>query len=302
MSATVPTKAKPSYWKSLSRNLGFIGSCVGGISAVSLICSGFNVGWATPLKKVLEQYFVITSNLRSLIEPYVVPVFQALADMFTIRFFFGPHWADILLLMMVYLGSRVKSYAAAGKHIRMVLMLLLSLAIALTSSFFGSFGNLSGWQDAFWSSVVPLAGFFVYDVIYSLVGATVDRKNTQTWGSEFVRHLTFSVPLLLIAASANFLLAYSFVLHLGNTPYQAFILLFLVDYVLVSAYWALRSFQHACKREERWMGETIAERFRRSSATNVSLNIAIVIASALAFVLTNAGLKAAGVGFSALCQ
>ena len=209
---------------------------------------------------------------------------------------------DVLLLMMVYLGSRVKSYASDVKYVRMVVMLVLSTAIGISSSFFVAFANLTNWHDAFWSSIIPLLGFLTYDVIYSSVGASLDRRARVTWLDDFIRHLKFSIPLLIVAACVNFILAYMLVLNFQNSAYQAFILIFLIDYVLISTYWALKSVQHASKRENRIIGESVNERFRRSSATNVSLNVAIVVASALVFVIFNGGLKAAGVGFSQLCQ
>jgi hypothetical protein len=47
----------------LMKHIGFTGSVAGGMSAIILVTSGFEVGWTAPYRKVLEQYFVITNNL-----------------------------------------------------------------------------------------------------------------------------------------------------------------------------------------------------------------------------------------------
>lgn len=275
-----------------------VGSLLGGISAVSLVSSGFQVGWVEPMKKILEQYFVITNNIRHITEPYVVPVFQAIAAAFEVQLSLGPNWADILLLMMVYLGSRLKAYAADGKYVRSVFMLLVSIAVCLICASFGASNDLQSWTDAFRSSAVPLLGFLAYDIVYATLGAALDRRAPVTWWNDFKRHLWFSVPLLAACASLNLLLIIFLVTSLGTSGYQAFILVFLVDYILISAYWLLRSVQSARRSENRDMGESVRERFWRSSATSVALNVAVVVVSAAAFMLSNAGLKAAGAEFS----
>jgi hypothetical protein len=96
----------------------------------------------------------------------------------------------------------------------------------------------------------------------------------------------------------NLGLAVVFTGRLGASGYQAFVLIFFVDYLLIAVYWALRSHEHARRRENRNLGESVADRFWRSSATVVSLNVVIVISSAAGFMLGNAGLRAVGAEFS----
>jgi hypothetical protein len=179
-------------------------------------------------------------------------------------------------------------------------MLIISVALSLTCACFGTAATISGWADAFLFSAAPLAGFLVYDLIYAALGAALDRRSPASWPNDFARHLRFSVPLLFLCAVANFALALGLVVSGAATGYQAFILMFLVDYLLIAAYWALRSLQHARMRENRKLGETVSERYKRSSATAVSVNVALVILSAALFMISNAGLKAAGVEFSHL--
>jgi hypothetical protein len=82
--------------------------------------------------------------------------------------------------------------------------------------------------------------------------------------------------------------------NVGSDAYQAFILLFLMDYALISIYWAIRSFQHALRQENRDWEESVWERFQRSSATKVAIYVGGTILSAVIFMLTNAGLREAG--------
>jgi len=76
--------------------------------------------------------------------------------------------------------------------------------------------------------------------------------------------------------------------------YQTFVLVVAIDYFLISNFWAYKSFQHARNGGDRLIGETISERFWRSSATNVSLNVAIVLYSAIFAILVNAGNQIVG--------
>lgn len=96
----------------LKKNVGYVGSLMGGISLLSLINHGFTIGWVDPLRRILEQYLVLTNTVRYVLEPCVVPAFKFLANVFSIRLVVGPWWPDILVLMLIYLGSRVKAYVA----------------------------------------------------------------------------------------------------------------------------------------------------------------------------------------------
>lgn len=289
---------RQSVRSSFTKNLGIVGSVVASLSIVSLVSSGFNVGWTEPFRKVLEQYFVITNNIKFLIEPHVVPLLQWTANTLGIRLSLGPNWADLLLLMMVYLGSRVKAYASEAKYVRTAFMSLTAFAISIICASFGSTEQLLGWHEAFVATAIPLLGFLIYDFIYACVGATLDRRTRVSWLNDFIRHLRFSVPLLVFCLLVNMALTILLTNRLGATGYQAFVLAFLVNYVLIATYWALRSYQHARSNGNRNLGESIAQRFWRSSATVVSVNVAVVIVSGALFMLGNAGLRAAGTEFS----
>ncbi len=266
---------------------------MGGISLVSLISSGFNIGWVEPLRKIVEQYLIITNTVRYAVEPFIVPAFNAFAEFFFLKITIGPRWPDVFLLMLIYLGSRVKSYFAGGRYVRALAMLMLSIGICIVSSCFSSSVNLSNLQGVLVATSIPLLGFLVYDLVYGCIGATMDRRNQATWFHEFKRHLAFSVPLVIVALLLNLVLAMLFVKVFRNS-YQAFVMLFAIDYVVISGYWAIMSLHHARQRKNRNLGESTSERFWRSSATNVSLNVALVLFSAIAFMLFNAGLQQAG--------
>lgn len=266
---------------------------MGGLSLISLVNSGFKVGWVEPLRKVVEQYLVLTNTVRHAVEPYLVPAFNALAEALTIKLSFGPRWPDILLLMLIYLGSRVKSYVASGKYVRAAVMLAISIAISIASAFFASAVDLGIPMGVLIATSIPLLGFLAYDVLYAFVGATLDRASQVPWVTELRRHLIFSVPLLLLSLLINMVLAIVFA-RLLRTPYQSFVLIFALDYAVISGYWAALSLNHAKQRHNRLLGESISQRFWRSSATNVSLNVALVLISAVSFMLLNAGLQPAG--------
>lgn len=281
------------------KRLNVVTSFMGGLSLVSLFNTGFNIGWVQPFRQIVEQYLVITNNVRYAVEPFIVPAFKALSELFAVNITFGANWPDIFLLMIIYLGSRVKSYISGEKYIRAGVMLMLSVGVCVVSSFFASSVNLNMPIDVFNATAIPLLGFLAYDLVYSTIGASLDRGRA-TWLREFVRHLTFSVPLLLLSLFLNYLLANILMKTLGASPYQAFVIIFAFNYFVISLYWVLQSLHHAEKRENRLIGESVSERFWRSSATNVALNVGLVLASAISFMLGNAGLQSVGVEASQL--
>jgi uncharacterized membrane protein len=266
---------------------------LGGLSLISLIDSGFRLGWVDPLRKVVEQYLVLVNTVRHAVEPFVIPAFAALAKALDLDLTFGPRWPDVFVLMLIYLGSRVKSYFAGGRYPRAVAMLAVAIAISIVSAFFASAVDLDAPSGVLVASSVPLLGFLAYDFAYACVGATLDRKGAATWVGEFRRHLLFSAPLVLATLTLNLLLASLFSGFL-RTTYQSFVLIFAIDYAVISGYWAVLSLGYARQRENRRLDESTAQRFWRSSATNVSLNVALVLLSAIAFMLLNAGLQQAG--------
>ena len=271
----------------------FVNSILGGLSLVNLISSGFMIGWIEPLRKVVEQYLVITNTVRHAVEPFVVPTFKALAEALNLTVTFGPRWPDIFLLMLIYLGSRVRSYIVSGKYVRATAMLANSLAISITSAFFASSVELETQVHVMLATSIPLLGFMVYDLIYACVGASFDRLGSSSWTAEFRRHLLFSTPLVLLAFALNLALAFAFAGAL-RTQYQSFVLIFTIDYALISAYWAFLSLRHARQRQNRMLGESTSERFWRSTATNVSLNVGFVLVSAVSFILLNGGMQPPG--------
>lgn len=290
------------YWSQLSQNIGFVGSALGGISIVSLICSGFNVGWTVPLQKILEYYQTIMANIRAIFEPLFLPVLEQLAKFLNFQFTFGPQWTDIFVLMAIYLGSRVKSYFSVGKYVRAITMLLTAGFIALVSSMLGSTRAINWWSDAFLLSTIPLLGFLVYDLLYAFVGATFDRKARQSWFSEYIRHIGFSLPVLVLCFAFNGLMSYFLISHAGFTGQQTVILTLLTDYCLISLFWAYKSWVFSSNRLNRSPIENTMQRFLRSSATLVSINVAIVILSGLIQLLFNGGLIVFGAATSSMCS
>jgi hypothetical protein len=99
-----------SFGKRLLKNAGIIGTAMMGISIVSLTNDAFRIGWVAPAKKILEQYILIRESISGVVSPFIIDVLSVVRDLFNIRLTLSPNWADLLLLMMVYLAARVKSY------------------------------------------------------------------------------------------------------------------------------------------------------------------------------------------------
>lgn len=277
------------------KGLGLVSSVFGGLSILSLVNYGFSIGWTQPFRWMIEKYLELTSSFKYYTEPYILPLFEYLTQNFFVEINYGANWPDIFLLMIIYLGARVKSYFSSGKIVRSISMLVLSIFISVLSAFFASSVNLSTWIDVAISVSIPLLGFLVYDLAYAVIGSSLDRRR-RPWFEEFIRHIWFSTPLLLITLLINVFLANRFISSFNFGLHQTFVLVFAIDYFLISTFWAYKSFQHAKYGGDRLMAETISERFWRSSATNVSLNVAIVLSSAIFSILVNAGNQIVGSG------
>jgi hypothetical protein len=275
----------------LLRYSGIVGAVISSISAVNLLDAGFRIGWTEPFKLLLDQYVVISSTIRTLLEPSVVRALKLVADSLGIAISLSPHWIDIFLLMMIYLGSRVKAYAQEEKHPRAASMFLVSLIISLACSCFVSSVDLNGWSGVLVVTSSPLVGFLLYDLIYAATGSALDRQTRESWWHGFMRHLEFSVPLLGLCVAANLVLVFVLVDRMLLNAYQAFVLTFFLDYLIISMYWLRRGYSHASRRENRRLGEGVWERFRRSSATAVGAYVALVLLSASIFILGNAALR-----------
>lgn len=207
----------------------------------------------------------------------------------------GVHWIDFLLLMMIYLGARCRSYFADEQYVRAAFMMSVAFLISVFFSCLGSAISIGSEKEAFFSSLFPVFGFLLYDVVYAAVGASLDRQTQDTWIADVLRHLAFSVPLILILPLLNYLAIFLLVSRMQVSSYGSLIIAILFDYLLISTFWAYKSRIHANKRENRRLGESVSERFLRSSATNVSLYVSTVILWAVLLFLGNAGLKTAGV-------
>lgn len=171
-------------------------------------------------------------------------------------------------------------------------MLAVSVAVSTACAFFASSIDIGKFSGIVIATSIPLLGFALYDVIYACVGAALDRHHSS-WFQDFRRHVAFSTPLVVLAFSINVVLAL-IMTNLLRTQYQVFVLIFIVDYVVISGYWSVLSLRHAKRRENRRLGESISQRFWRSSATTVSLNVALVVVSAFTCLVFNAGAQKPG--------
>lgn len=270
-------------------------SGLGGLSLLSLIANGFSLGWAIPIYRVIQQYEIVVETIRELSGPLLEPLFDALAGVLHFNFDLASHWPDIVLMMFIYLRARIGSYFGGKKYIRACVMFLVAISICLITSVFASSIPLAGAYQVAVSASILLAGFFAYDVIYAFVGASLDRGN-RAWLMELWRHLSFSVPLLVGLLIVTLLLAL-ITRGLGFTGYQSFVFIFCAHYCLISIYWAARAFRYAIAQENRRIGESVGERFWRSSATTVSLQVALALVVASVFFLASAGLVAVGLPF-----
>jgi len=281
------------------RSISLFSSILGGISIVSLLSDGFSIGWTSPFLSILKIYLFITDNISRVLVPILEPVFGFIAENIFLGFSYGDRWIDIFFLMFIYLGSRVKAYFAGGKYVRAGVMSLISSLICLICSVLASALPLVNGADVLLPTTIPLIGFLLYDLVYAVVGSTLDRGR-KPWLNEFVRHLWFSVPMLVMCFCLVILFTIVFESSQNLTPYQNFIIIFAGYYVFISGYWAFKAFLHSVNRKNLSMGESVSERFWRSSATYVSLNVLLVVVTGLSMLVGNAGLKALGVASTKL--
>jgi hypothetical protein len=283
-----------SLARKILKNSGFVGSAMIGVSLVSLIDSGFSIGWAHPIDKILDQYHTIMINAEYILRPSLQLILDAVNRIFRVDLNFSDNWSNVFVLMMIYLTSRIKSYVSQAKYIRSVFMSVISIFICVFCSMDYYKLDLKSYISIWIASCVPLFGFLIYDVLYSMTGSAFDRRGGSSFIDDFLRHIKFSTPLLILCSICGLSISFIFMQYLNIDGDKVYVIIFSVNYFLISAYWFYMSFRHAVKRENRNLGESIGHRMARSSATNVALNVGIVLFSAIVFILGNAGLKVAG--------
>jgi hypothetical protein len=87
--------------------------------------------------------------------------------------------------------------------------------------------------QVFISASLPFIGFLAYDVVYACVGASLDRGAGVSWRKEFLRHMRFSSPLILICLSIGLFLSFIFI-QVGEVDVEkAYLFTLLVNYCIV---------------------------------------------------------------------
>jgi hypothetical protein len=279
---------------------GAISIVLGVVSVVMLTNDAYNIGWVSPLKRMLDYYVWAKSVSIDLLEPLITYGIRWILRWTDFDWRLQAHWSDVFVLLSLYFGARAKAYWSAGLVARAIFRFGLGILIALSFSVAsGLFPPVSA-RSNFVMASTPVLGILMFELIDSGVSATLFRKAGLSWTQDFYRYLKFSVPVLLIGidlVAATCYFAQDTWMARSSALGLSALLLFAV---LLTIYWAVRGFAHAAIPKNRDSGESILERFSRSSNTQIAIAMALTLGGAVLWIAMNAGLALVGMEQTAL--
>jgi hypothetical protein len=288
------------YMNKLLQIGGVISIILGVVSVVMLLNDAFNIGWVSPLRRILEYYLWAKSVSVDLLEPFIFDVLNWLLRWTDFNWQIRGHWSDVLILMSLYFSARAKAYWSAGLTGRAIFRVVFGVLIALVFSVASGLIPPADARTNFILATTPILGILMFELVDSAVSATVSRKEGLSWAENFFRYMKFGGPVLLlgiglVAATCyyaqNTAMASSSVLGLSA------LLLFAI---LLTIYWAVRGLAHSIIPENRNPGESVFHRFKRSSNTHIAYAMALTLSGAILWVTMNAGLALIGLEQSTL--
>lgn len=266
-----------------------------GLSVFMLLHQGWEFGVAAPIEAMVEFYGAALRVLLGWADPFISEVLVRVNGLFATELKVRAHWRPIFVLMFVFFGVLARESNRTNLAVSLGMWfagLLLSLLVGLGSGAFIVSRRPSFTTDAVLIAVLPIVAL----VGYCFLRGAIERAGARqrSWagflGNDWARlgfalSLTFGTLLYLFAIRSIWVRP--FALIDGWSIWLATLaILFAGAYLIVAA-----AFRVGIKGFPRvgWWG-----RVGQDSQGRVGLGLMAVFAAALFFVVTNAGLKLAG--------
>jgi hypothetical protein len=149
------------------------------LSVVLLIRHGFEIGFVTPLRIMLEFYNQWAEFLFGWTEPFVKNWLAELRSFLKIDLHLYPHWKHVFIPMWLYFSANVRGELKKGRKYLAVANVIWGFVLALVSSFAAGTVDLNNPNLLY--LVFPMIGLLLHDFIISFAIALFYGYGSQTW-------------------------------------------------------------------------------------------------------------------------
>ncbi|OQW56299.1 MAG: hypothetical protein A4S17_05400 [Proteobacteria bacterium HN_bin10] len=253
-----------------------------------LVRHGFQLGFAAPLKLVLDYYEQGVSFLLGWATPCLSAAVAIVEKYVSIDLTLHDHWKHIFVLMWIYLLGDFRAYWERGRYLSAVLIFTGGLLIVLVSSVAGGAAALN--DPRLWIVVFPACGFVFYEAAKSPLSATFYRREGDTWWQTCRYYLaTFAFTNAIAGGAGVVFGGWASRVGLPNPGLLA-LLVFFVVVVLRNISVGIRY----AALNKGVLGGTWGNRFLRSATARLGVLLVAILVGASLFIAFNAGLKLAG--------
>jgi hypothetical protein len=261
----------------------FLGFVAAVLSLVVLIQQGFALGFGAPLEAILHYYARFVDLALGWAHEPLVELLRAL----NVDLHLYPHWKSLIVPMWLYVAADVRVMVQIRRPRSALFFAVVGAVLALVAAVAAGLAPL---DDRDMGAVgYPVGALFLYNIVQAFWDATFHRSDGRTWWQTFSYYTTWFALGNLVLGGAVLLIGAQ-----GSGPsfagknvalLLAFIALLALRNLTVSARAAWR---------HRQPGQTWRERFGELNNTRLGFAVLATLAGVLAFLLSNAGLSAAG--------
>ncbi len=263
---------------------------LGVFSFVRLAQDGFKIEFGPFYLLVLQWYETNIAEAAAqlaFLEPWLNRFIDLLRPYFQMELELHQHWKHIFVLMMVYVGGRVKSGFDVGNYGAALLLASAGLLFAPVASALAGIAPLHPGSDgAVWNIVIlvgpPALGLLLIDVSEIIWSSTVRRKivatrlgdqNLTSW-SIFLRFLRaciarFAISALLVLVGVAIVV---FAPSAADARAPGLTVLLLATFSL-GAYWLYQGVKSVAGRRADFPGKTWFEVYLTIGSTRVGWSI-----------------------------
>lgn len=268
----------------------WLGLTFGTLSVVMLIKHGFEVNFVASLQIVLDTYDRMKALAFGWLEPSIRDCLVALKERFSVDLNLQPHWRDVAVLMGLYFIRDNSPQNGAHAYTILLNTLVCAPIFVLASILVGTIPTAgAGLLENYLFAAIPLAAVFMYRTLNW--GWSIFRSNeTKSW-SELIGtgarywFRQFFFPVFLFMFLGLLILPSTWATSPGILMLGAAMFALAGYYVWV----AVQIVRHDGKEGMSWLGA-----LRMQGLWLVGTSVFATLLGGIAFLVTNAGLKLAG--------
>ncbi len=246
----------------------FIFNVLGALSVLLLFDHATNFGWVSVVDVVLSYYEFIKNFILAPIKPVALAVVDAISGILQFELNLLDHWSDVFVLVALYLGSRTRSYWNAGMKRRALFRAVWGVIVGLITGVVAGVFEPLGIVGNLGVFITVVVGLAVFDIVDAGWSATFHRKAGLSWGQDWVRYATFSMPSILLGVVFAILLYFTYSGWTAGWIDVPGIIAVLVYSILLAFYWLYRGLKSSQSWEKQGTGY---EKFVASSNSQIGI-------------------------------